>query len=597
MNRPAFLIVVSAFSLSACGGSGSNGPATSPPPPVTTPSPSPTPTTNTDIGDLIVSEKFDTVSATLQTALATPSGIVESAANRTGPFSITYNASAQTYSLEFEGQTSQFASSDQLASRFTGEQRFANGSGGYLTLVTYPYLSAFPNKYVGLGYWQENEVSAGQQDTQLTAFSYGFETLIAEVPQTGSAHWQTDVLGFLAKPGEELAIIQGLGGFNIDFSAGVYRMLATVSESDVVTNGGIMGALFLNSGGTIDSSGKFSGLLTYRGSSNLLTGRMSGSLYGPGAAELGGVFDAANSAGIKLTGAFTGQRSNATGDSQGIRNLTLTDLVAGERLFGDQVSLGWTQYDGVDGYSSVGAGGTTGSVDVEPGGIVSLNSGFAYSPDPADITSSNDRFTVYETMVQGNPTTISLFKSGSENSQIELTYTSFFKRRSSTPDALPDGTTGRRFEDKYVVFGVETPDSLLAARTGAATYSGVVYGTGASMGGLLYDIGGTSRFSVDFSGNTYSGQLNLEGVEANGAFRDFGAWSFSSVMNAGFMVLAELQGPTGTEIGSYIKPVFYGPTGQEIGATFDARTGADPNLVYADPDVVYMSGVTLAKED
>ena len=276
-----------------------------------------------------------------------------------------------------------------------------------------------------------------------------------------------------------------------------------------------------------------------------------------------------------------------------MRNLTLTDLIAEERLFGAQVSAGWTAWDGRPGFANVSGGGQTeGSVDVLPGRIRSVNVGQTYLPRPEDAVAGDTNFTTYQTAVAGNPAHVSLYKIGAQNSELQLTYTSFARWQTSEPAVIADGTTGRHFETRYLVFGVQTPEQLLAARTGQASYRGVVYGTGASPTGQLYDVGGTSRFVVDFTAGSYGGVLNLTGRAPDGAVRQFGEWTFASFLRNGFLGQATLNGPTGREFGSFINPRFYGPTGEEIGATFNVRTASNDGF-----DAVHISGVTVAKQD
>jgi hypothetical protein len=129
---------------------------------------------------------------------------------------------------------------------------------------------------------------------------------------------------------------------------------------------------------------------------------------------------------------------------------------------------------------------------------------------------------------------------------------------------------------------LETPRNLLSARTGTGRYDGIVYANGASSDGHFYDIGGTSRFDVDFSNHRYSGSLLLSA--SNGP--SFGTWTFNSTMVAGLMLEANFtQDPGGS-----IQPRFYGPDGQEIGATFRLTSGA-----LGAAGAVSISGVTVAK--
>lgn len=586
------LALLTSLALAACGGGGERVGST-PPPPVATPAPPPPPPTNTVISNLVASQQFAGGSTTLDTDLALADARVGATSSSRGDITVDYNAATGSYTLTQGGRSAQFAAADRNPDRYPGEQNYRNAAGDRLTLVTDPYLAATPNLYVGLGYWQANRTAGGIQNTRLTAFTYGFDTPANDVPRSGQAHYQPDVVGFLAVPGRELLVVQGLGSFNVDFAVGSYRMISYLSEAAVVTDTGTVGALLLQSGGRLAAGGKFDGLLTYRsGVTDLMTGSMTGGFYGPGAAELGASFQATNSAGAHLTGALTGQRSNRTGGSDPIRNLTLTDIIAEERLFGAQTSLLWTAWNGRPGFVNLVEGQTVGSVDVAPGGVRNVSVTDGYNPVSGDLVAGPANFTTYQTSIRGNPARIGFYKPGAANTELALTYTSFVEWQTSSPTAIPDGTTGTNYEARYLVYGVKTPDNLLAARTGQASYRGVVHGTGANARGQLYDVGGTSRFSVDFSASTYSGQLTLSGTATDGAVRDLGQWSFASRLANGNLLQATMSGPTGKEFGSFIYPQFYGPTGEEIGATFTARyEGTAPD------DRVHIVGVTVAKQD
>jgi hypothetical protein len=182
------------------------------------------------------------------------------------------------------------------------------------------------------------------------------------------------------------------------------------------------------------------------------------------------------------------------------------------------------------------------------------------------------------------------YNSGSANSELALTYTSFAMWRTRPDETLYGGQIGHRDDTYFSVFGVEPSSTFLAGMTGTATYSGVAYGAGVTNGGERYDIHGTSDFAVDFSGGTYSGSLHLSGTDAASATRDFGSFDFASTLGGGGFTAAVVPGPD-PNWGQVVSPHFYGPQGQEIGATFNLITG-----LYADPATVQIDGVALAKK-
>ena len=132
------------------------------------------------------------------------------------------------------------------------------------------------------------------------------------------------------------------------------------------------------------------------------------------------------------------------------------------------------------------------------------------------------------------------------------------------------------------VYGLETPRDQLDARTGSGRYDGIVYANGASADGHFYDIGGTSRFDVDFSNHRYSGALALSAANAP----SFGTWTFGSTIGFGQMSQSNFK----EDAGGLIQPRFYGPDGQEIGATFRLTSGTPGST-----SAVAISGVAVAR--
>lgn len=611
----AFRIVLAvslAALLGACGGgSGSGGGgvvSAPPPPPPPTPSPSPTPTpaptpsptptpspADSEIANLQESRTFSDEATTTSVSVSPLDVVVETTSRSRAPITVTYDASSQSYTVQTEGRSQTFGPNEEQPQRWDGERRYAHAGSSYLTLVTNPYSSAeFSNKYVGMGYWQSNSFSGGSQQTSFSTFTYGFDTPNSSVPRTGAAHWLTDVFGLLTIPGSEVRIVQGLGDFAVDFADGTFVSSAFLNEWDVVTIGGSGGALHFKAGGQLDSANGFNGLFSYEGSDATLHGTLSGSFYGPNANEIGATFSAGGGNGASLTGALTGQRFPVGSTSDGIRNISLTNLLVDDRLFGESVALQWTTTEGENGFSSLVHGRSVGTVDVTGAGSIQsigLDS-VKYQPQAAEIDPEGPaNFTTYRSILAGNPLEVSFYKVGEANSEIALTYSSFVGWQSSEEGVIPSGLATETFHRRYLVYGIETQPELLAKRTGTANFTGLAYGTGSSMRGESYQIGGTSQFTVDFTEGSYDGSLQLRGTDTNGAINDFGQWTFASTLVSGEMLSASLTGSGSYDPGSSIFPQFYGPTGQEIGAVFSLRTGQTPT-----EDSISIVGVTLAKQ-
>jgi hypothetical protein len=106
---------------------------------------------------------------------------------------------------------------------------------------------------------------------------------------------------------------------------------------------------------------------------------------------------------------------------------------------------------------------------------------------------------------------------------------------------------------------------------------------------MRYAITGSSHFDVNFSAQSYSGGLSLNGApKGGGSSVNFGSYDFSAGLASGQTQPAAItQG--GQTLGQ-INPVFYGPDAQEIGAPFSLQTPSS-----GPAGVVAITGVAVAK--
>jgi hypothetical protein len=570
--------------VSGCGGGG-GGVASTP-----TPTPTPTPTAaNTLITDLRRDQTFSGGSTTTDVKVGTADGIVQSTQANRGTVTVRYDAAAKSYTIETDGRTQTFTPADARPQENPGETRYVKSGAAtdYLTLVTTPYYFAqASNRYVAMGYWQRNSLAAGIQTTAFSTFTFGMDTPASAIPRNGSAHWRTDIFGLLTTPGTELRTVQGAGSFDVDFAGGIFAANANLDEYDFVTGGGRVGSLVFQAGGQLTSGNGFSGNFSY-GGSVAVAGTLSGTFYGPAADEIGATFQATDQTGGQsvLTGAMTGQRDTSTPAA----NQTLLNVTQNQRLVAHAARLFTQARDGEPGFADVKRGTSDAFVTITPTGPGETQSeSYGYTPVAADqIASSRTNFTAYQGTVNGQPLRVDYYKPGSANTELALTYTSFATWSTTTSETSGTGQKITNADTRYILYGLETPRDLLSARTGSASYRGVVYGGGANREGLAYDIGGTSRFDVDFSAGRYAGSLTLSGRTSDGTSRSFGNWDFAAAL--GFGQLREASFDNAPPL-STIQPYFFGPDGQEIGATFKLATGPQ-----ADPAAVFMSGVALAK--
>lgn len=538
--------------LSACGdGSGGGSVASAGSTPV-----------NASLAALQVSQKFtnDAASTTAAFVLSPPETISNSAAAQT--LTISYDAGSNSYSVSAAGRSQSFAPADKI-SESDGQAQFkktgANGTD-YLTLTAASFTGATKTgpQYVGVGYWQRNTSGSNRQDTTFDIFTYGLPTPASTVPRSGQASYAINVFGLSTTPGYEPAAFSGTGRFDLDFGSGVFSAAASTTETGLVTDSGVSGGgIGITAAGQLSASdGSFTGTVGYGGFHANGVGTLAGRLYGPAGSELGAAFSASGADGSATTGAFIGLR-DATLPAV---NLTLTNLVADQLFYvkGAQLESGpdsaWT-YVGVSQMNRTVAGTFSISPVTSdlPGGTFTV----------ADqVPSSDANFTAYQKTIGGQVVSVDLYKPGSGNSELALSYLSLGRWGTT----LPQGSTNMPDARYYFVYGLESDRAAIAARSGTAHYDGVAYGGARNtLTGAAYDVKGTSAFDVDFGHSTYSGSLALKGSGAAGS-ADFGSFAFASTLNAGYVLTADVT-RAGATVGS-IAPAFFGPSGQEIGAPF-----------------------------
>lgn len=537
--------MVGLLALAACGGGGGAVEGT-PPPPV--------PRTNTTLTDLKYSQSFtnDAAGAKVAFDLTTRSGISGSA--RPDSLTISYDAATRGYTVTVAGRTQGFGQADvQTDDQQQLIYRKSDGVGhDYLTLLKVPYTGTQATQYVGLGYWQRNVVADNRQDTDFAIFTYGLPTAATAVPRTGTAGFSIDAFGLVSAPGHEPRTFAGRGGFSVDFAAGVFSTQTYLTETALVTNESVSGGgIELHGAGRLSASdGSFSGNALYEGWFGSAGGTLSGRFYGPAAEELGASFAGSNASGMTVAGGFTGQRDAGIQ----VENLTLTNLTRQHHFY---TRYAYGRVGGLDWQNAETfiAGPPTSDLY---GGQFTIND---------KVASADPNFTAYRktfsSSYDSQDVTLKLYKPGSGNSELALTYASFGHWSTSIPVG-----EGRSQVDQYFTYGIETQAGL-SGKTGTARYQGVVYGTGADgQAGDRYAVKGTSRFDIDFSQQSYSGALAMNGTSASGgASIDFGSFDFAGkLLGDGTAFLAALT-RAGQEVGQ-MDARFYGPDGEEIAAPF-----------------------------
>jgi hypothetical protein len=204
------------------------------------------------------------------------------------------------------------------------------------------------------------------------------------------------------------------------------------------------------------------------------------------------------------------------------------------------------QFTGAVGTSATLGAGTvelnpSGAITVSPAGLSSVA---LTSSDK--VSSGNANFTAYDS----GGTQVSIYKAGSSNTELALTYSTFGSWQG------PSGGTS------YFVYGLATDPAVIAARTGSANYTGVAYGTAINTAtAVIASVNGTATFAVNFDMGGYSGSFGLKNSSTN-----YGTFNVSGTITSG---TANVGGVTGVTAGSgTIAPAFFGPTGQEFGGPF-----------------------------
>ncbi|WP_433909237.1 transferrin-binding protein-like solute binding protein [Sphingomonas yabuuchiae] len=554
--------------LSACGGGGGGGVNSTPTPPPATP-------VNTTLTDLKASQSFTNDAATQAIVFEQKTSTVISGQKTSAALTVRYDVTTNSYAITLPDRTVTFGQAD-IQDTSTEQTRYLKSSDtarDRLTLVKIPYTGKTANDYVGLGYYQRNVSADGRQNTEFATFTYGLDTPAASVPRMGLAAFRIDVFGLSATPGYEARQFQGQGKFSVDFGAGIFSASSYLNEYELVSGSGSSGGgIELTATGRLSASdGTFGGNMLYGGFQGTIPGQLSGRFYGPTGQELGASFSGQNaSTGASVTGSFTGQRDSTIRPD----NLSLTNM-SGEQLFYVSAALLTTRV--VDGQSGLGIG-TYSMI----GQLNRLNDEtFTYGPGLSNlpgggftindkIASSDPNFTAYRKTFDGQEVKLELYRPGSGNTELALTYASL--GRWSTSNRVGTIASNDRV---YLAYGLDTPRGLMAAKTGTGRYDGVVYGAGAnSATGATYDVKGTSRFDVDFSNQRYSGSLALKGTGINGAAAvDFGRYEFSDRMGWNGTLGTTGLSTNGARAGD-VSSRFYGPDGQEIGSTFTLTTPA-----------------------
>lgn len=574
------------LTLSACGG----GDVNSTPAPTPTPSPAPTPASPPHaLGAGAGTTDFSTSSTHTAQRLTDQGDVVMTSSAQSAPLTFRYDAAAKAYSVSGSGVSSMFGTAQSLGDSEAGDALFTrqlDGGRESLTLFN-PKRIGVGTQSVSLGLWQRRTSAS---DLQFDVFVYGFPTRIAQLPVSGSATYDIDLFGVASPAGYFPRSVIGDGTFSLDFAHGLFAMSGQAGEynNDVDYSSCCstwQGAGYLGANGGLTGYFNFGGREgnTYRSS-------ISGALYGPGAAEIGGTILGNDGTDATFTGAFAGTRLRDGIDA------SLTVLDQGARKYsslqGTSVAsqrTGATSSDSAAYYLPA----TFGSVEFDASGGVTpmflINDprfqNVTFLPTDRIAAQSDNRFDVYEVRNGDNTYRLEMFKPGTGNPEIALTYSSFGHWR----EDRPIGDAVRHSLSTWFSYGARTISGTLPS-TGTAHFSATVLGSGerlADMGQLT--LKGTTAITIDFAAARVDGTFNAAAWTAANEAINLPSMTFSATGNAYAFDTLLFDAP-GHSDGS-IRGSLYGPGGEEIGGAFEFFTRVSPG---GPADAVY-SGAFFGK--
>ncbi|KHS48077.1 hypothetical protein NJ75_01265 [Novosphingobium subterraneum] len=439
--------------------------------------------------------------------------------------------------------------------------------------LTYDFYTS--SDYLRAGILTDRQSSIGQID----AFVYGFATANSSTPRTGTAAFNVSLNGGILANGSKISGVNGNGSFNVNFQTGAVSTLGAYTVGNAIpgTSAGLPGtqsdAGNWSGNATLSSSANaFNGDITFDGTTDY-NGTLTGKFFGPAGEQIGAVVQANSSGGAVMAATLAGGRgSDSTASQSGLAGLTTTTVLNGndsqyyvvnglspaeQALLDTNVEVTYNPTN----KSYVLTSKTTGT---NFGNAVQLSQTLAAADYKA--AESTSTFDVY----RGADYTARVFKFGSGNPSIALTYTSFAEVvRTDTVDGRQVAT------HYYVPFGGLTP-SFQIPRTGSASYSGVVYGYGRN-GATQREasLSGTSTFTADFAAGTGSAVLALTATDVgNNATSSLGNFTYSGSLagncpGCGVGNTFSLRG-TGTDVlsTSFLNGMFFGANAAEWGGSF-----------------------------
>ncbi|MEM8985891.1 MAG: transferrin-binding protein-like solute binding protein [Pseudomonadota bacterium] len=300
-------IIALSMALAACGGGGGSGGSDF------TPTPAPTPT-NDSLADLDTTETFPIAAAGVTVSVipnTTPTETVLISEGQTGfngGGSVRYDAAADSFTFtpptSLTGETITVGPGD-----FTSEDNiyFNYAQDGVTVKIVKPDNTFQAVSYTSFGIWASTDNS--QNSLTVNYALFGVETVLGDMPQTGSANYNGFAVGSLSTDdsGESFFNLVGQANFTANFSAASLTGRMELVQQD--SSGTLLPWQIVDMTASIASGGNtFSGT-TAGVDDTSLTGAVNGAFFGPAAGELGGTFDLSNGSDFAV-GAFVGAQTN-----------------------------------------------------------------------------------------------------------------------------------------------------------------------------------------------------------------------------------------------------------------------------------------------
>ncbi|MFM5918175.1 MAG: hypothetical protein ACKOOL_11680 [Novosphingobium sp.] len=531
------------LSLSACGGGsvGSTPAPTPSPTPTPTPSPPPPSTANADLINLTQSESFTNNGAIGSASYPVSSGNF-TAASGEGGVDFVYNATTRTYTMTVSGITQTFAPAEidpALSNANAAVYKKTSGNTTDTLTLTKPGTSGPLNfKYVGGAFWQRTIQGNTSINGNFVASSYGVETPDGSVPRTGGAGYDVTLLGVVARP-DTLYSLAGEGKMTVNFLTGAVN--ATSFANGVREYNAENGQLFRGGqwkyDGTLSSTiNAISGTIAlYFDTTAPLTGPGNGRFYGPGADEVGIAYQGSGGDGTHFVGVLLGRKTSTSinGTNPSLTNLQFTQTFENRAWRGIQYRASSSTGAPLDFSSSYGinpypptfrynASTQAWEFDTTDNfGVTTAQS----TAGKADASLSDSKFSGFSSSSANDVWQLRIYKPGTGNGEIALTYSSYYNLNRSV---FLSGTDWSR-TNTWNAFGIYTPNSAMPV-SGSASYSGRFNGnaTDGTVGSEIATAAGSVDLAFDFGTAKMTGNFHPIITYANGTTYDLGLMALTN---------------------------------------------------------------------